>query len=122
MAEAASEAVVLTRRTGDALWITINREERRNALNPDVIAAIERAVLAARDDKAVRVLVLTGAGARAFCAGADLSRGTGVFSDGFAEPTTDDRARERRLRGRRNGADVPVRPGGRCRPCPLRAA
>ena len=89
MADDTRQSVVLTRREGPALWITIHREERRNALNPQVLAQIEQAVRSAREDREVRVMVLTGAGQRAFCAGADLSRGTGVFSDGLDEPTTD---------------------------------
>lgn len=89
MADNTQEPVVQTRREGAALWITIDREARRNALNPQVLAGIEQAVRAAREDAGVRAIVLTGAGQRAFCAGADLTRGTGVFSDGLDEPTTD---------------------------------
>ena len=83
------DSVVRTERRGAALWITIDRPERRNAINPDVIDGIQQAVLAAQADPGVRALVLTGAGDKAFCAGADLTRGTGVFSDGPDEPTTD---------------------------------
>jgi enoyl-CoA hydratase/carnithine racemase len=82
-------AVVRTERRGKSLWITIQREERRNALNPEVIAAIRSAVHEARADASLRAIVLTGAGRKAFCAGADLSRGTDVFSEGLGEPTTD---------------------------------
>jgi enoyl-CoA hydratase/carnithine racemase len=81
--------VVQSRMHGAALWITIQREERRNALNPEVIEGIHLAVRAAAADKAARAIVLTGTGRRAFCAGADLSRGAGVFADGLDEPTTD---------------------------------
>jgi enoyl-CoA hydratase len=52
--------------------ITINRPERRNALSPGVIRAIEESLERAKQDSAVRVVVLTGAGDKAFCAGADL--------------------------------------------------
>lgn len=89
MADITQEPAVRTHREGPALWITIDREARRNALNPEVLAGIEQALRAAREDRGVRAVVLTGAGQRAFCAGADLSRGTGVFSDGLDEPTTD---------------------------------
>jgi len=71
------------------LWITINRAERRNALNPQVIAAIHDAMLAASTDTSLRAVVLTGAGEKAFCAGADLTEGTGVFAAAADEPTTD---------------------------------
>ena len=59
-------------RRGRALWIFINREARRNAINPDVIAGIEAAVRAANADTTLRAIVLTGTGRKAFCAGADL--------------------------------------------------
>lgn len=52
--------------------LTINRPERRNALSWTVIADLRRRLREIRDDPAVRVVVLTGAGDRAFCAGADL--------------------------------------------------
>ncbi len=82
-------AVVLSARRGAAHWITINREERRNALNTEVVDGIREAALAAAADPAVRAIVLTGAGEKAFCAGADLQAGTGVFTLGLDEPMTD---------------------------------
>jgi enoyl-CoA hydratase/carnithine racemase len=53
--------------------LTINRPERRNALSWSVIGELRRRVAECRHDPDARVLVLTGAGDRAFCAGADLS-------------------------------------------------
>jgi enoyl-CoA hydratase/carnithine racemase len=53
--------------------ITINRPDRRNALSWAVVRELRAACAAAKDDPAVHVCVLTGAGDRAFCAGADLS-------------------------------------------------
>jgi enoyl-CoA hydratase/carnithine racemase len=91
--------VVRTERRGPALWITIAREERRNAINPDVIEGIHAAVRAAGTDASLRAIVLTGAGSKAFCAGADLSRGTGVFADVLDEPTTDFGRLARTVRG-----------------------
>ena len=52
--------------------ITINRPERRNARSWGVIQAIRSYLAAAKDDADVRVVVLTGTGEKAFCAGADL--------------------------------------------------
>jgi len=52
--------------------ITINRPEKRNALDAEHYAALSRAWIQVRDDPAVRVAVITGAGDKAFCAGADL--------------------------------------------------
>src|ERR1700758_3250669 len=84
-----AEQDVLTERRGKALWITINREARRNAINPAVIAGIHDAMIGAAVDPSVRVIVLTGAGSKAFCAGADRPRGTKPFALGRAEPMTD---------------------------------
>ncbi len=53
--------------------ITINRPERRNALGWGVMSEMRRAIAAAKADADVRVVVFTGAGDRAFSAGADLS-------------------------------------------------
>ncbi|HEY7438100.1 MAG TPA: enoyl-CoA hydratase-related protein [Acidimicrobiia bacterium] len=51
---------------------TINRPDRRNAMSYGVMQGLRDAVATAKADDEVRVLVLTGAGDRAFCAGADL--------------------------------------------------
>jgi enoyl-CoA hydratase/carnithine racemase len=55
--------------------VTNNRPERRNAMSYDVMTGLRDAMARARADDAVRVVVLTGAGDRAFCAGADLGGG-----------------------------------------------
>ena len=81
---AASE--VLRERHGAALRITINRPERRNAITPAVLSGIAAALGEAAGDPAIRAAVLTGAGDRAFCAGADLSGGAAAFGRDFAEP------------------------------------
>jgi enoyl-CoA hydratase len=52
--------------------LTLNRPEQRNALNGEVLSELVEAVKRARDDGAVRCVVLTGAGEKVFCAGADL--------------------------------------------------
>lgn len=53
--------------------ICIDREQKRNALDRATVEELEAAFLAAAADPAVRVIVLRGAGDRAFCAGADLA-------------------------------------------------
>jgi enoyl-CoA hydratase/carnithine racemase len=58
---------------GGVARITIDRPERRNALSWTVMTELRAAFAAARADSEVRVVVLTGAGDKAFCAGADLS-------------------------------------------------
>jgi len=67
------------------LILTIDRPERRNALNADVIAALQVALQRARADDSIRAVVLTGAGDEAFCAGADL--GADAFAFDYATPT-----------------------------------
>lgn len=53
--------------------ITVNRPDKLNALNHATIAELDRAFSAAAEDVQVRVVVLTGAGSKAFVAGADIS-------------------------------------------------
>jgi len=52
--------------------VTIDRPERRNAMSYSVMEGLRDAMATAGTDDAVRVVVLTGAGDKAFCAGADL--------------------------------------------------
>ncbi|MEU1981899.1 crotonase/enoyl-CoA hydratase family protein [Nocardia sp. NPDC019395] len=66
-----TEAVV-TQQRGNVLLITINRPRARNSINRVVAESIGAALETAENDPAVRAIVLTGAGDRAFCAGADL--------------------------------------------------
>ena len=69
-----SEPVVrIERLEGGVAVVTIDRPEKRNALNAAVRAELVAALDALRDDDSVRVLVLTGAGERAFVAGADIA-------------------------------------------------
>ena len=57
---------------GAVARVTIDRPERRNAMSFGVMRGLLDSMRQAREDDAVRVVVLTGAGDRAFCAGADL--------------------------------------------------
>ena len=52
--------------------ITINRPERRNALDVDHYRMLSEAWIRVRDDTQVRCAIVTGAGDKAFCAGADI--------------------------------------------------
>ncbi|MFS2294445.1 MAG: enoyl-CoA hydratase-related protein [Actinomadura sp.] len=63
--------------------ITLNRPEARNALSDQMIDELLDAFERAKADPEVRVIVLTGAGDRAFCAGADLG---GLGEKGLAAP------------------------------------
>jgi enoyl-CoA hydratase/carnithine racemase len=67
-----SEPEVLYEVDAGVARVTINRPERRNAMSFGVMQGLRDSVARAKTDDAVRVLVLTGAGDRAFCAGADL--------------------------------------------------
>jgi enoyl-CoA hydratase/carnithine racemase len=58
-------------RDGSA-WLTINRPDHRNALDGAVIQGLLKGLKRAAEDDAARTVILTGAGDRAFCAGADL--------------------------------------------------
>ena len=60
-----------TYRDGGVLTLTMNRPDKRNALNPTMIDELTRALTAAGSDSACEVILLTGAG-EAFCAGLDL--------------------------------------------------
>ena len=53
-------------------WITLNRPEAMNAISENIRAAIPEALARAEADDTVRVIVFSGAGERAFCAGADV--------------------------------------------------
>lgn len=67
------------------LYLTINRPERRNAINAEVMAAMRAAITQSSRDRRVRAIVLTGSGDRAFCAGADLQTGQSFAFD-YSEP------------------------------------
>lgn len=67
------------------MWLTINRPERRNAVSPDVLSGIARAIDQANAERSTRAIVLTGTGDAAFCAGADLQSGKSFVFD-YSEP------------------------------------
>jgi enoyl-CoA hydratase/carnithine racemase len=67
-----SRSGVRYERRGSAGVLTIDRPERRNAIDAHAAAALRRGLETFEDDVEARVLVLTGAGGEAFCAGADL--------------------------------------------------
>src|SRR6202790_2524574 len=66
------ENLLYEKRDGIA-FITFNRPKVLNALNRKTVEELHQALLDARDDAAVRVLILTGAGEKAFVAGADIA-------------------------------------------------
>ncbi len=73
------DPVVAYETEGGVASITINRADRRNAINPEVVRGLSQALELAESAADVKVAVLTGAGDRAFCAGGDLG---GIAADG----------------------------------------
>jgi crotonobetainyl-CoA hydratase len=67
-----AQPAVLVDLHGDVMVITINRPEARNAINADVSIGVGDALEEAQHAPEVRAVVITGAGDKSFCAGADL--------------------------------------------------
>ena len=63
---------VLYEQKGAVAYVTLNRPDRMNALGPGIKSGLVQAFTKIRQDPSVRVAVITGAGDKAFCAGADL--------------------------------------------------
>ncbi len=68
-----ADALVTVDRTGAVGLVTLDRPAQHNALSTDVLLALARALRTVRRDAAVRALVVTGAGEKAFSAGADIA-------------------------------------------------
>ncbi|GGE29143.1 hypothetical protein GCM10007276_02860 [Agaricicola taiwanensis] len=67
---------------GEVLVLRLNRPEKLNAWNLDLRNAVKDALIQADGDSAVKAVIVTGTGSRAFCAGADLSdKAIGVASE-----------------------------------------
>lgn len=76
---------------GSVARITLNRPEKRNALNDDLVAGLKNALGQANQDAAVRSVVITGAG-QDFCSGADLASLQKISEASIAENVTDARS------------------------------
>ena len=70
-------------------YMTINRPERRNALSAGVVQAFSESLDKAEADKDVRAICITGAGEKAFCAGADLGAAAGAEGEAKLKPIRD---------------------------------
>lgn len=85
-------ADIVYEKSGGMARITINRPEKRNAFRPQTVFEMHEALLDAREDQAIGVVFLTGAGPAkdgkyAFCAGGDQAvRGHGGYIDGKGVP------------------------------------
>ena len=74
------EDQVLYRKERETAYLTINREAQRNAITPEAIALFLEYLDRAEADSDVRAVLITGAGEKAFCTGAQL--GDGVSAEG----------------------------------------
>ena len=80
--------VLLVRREGGVARLTLNRPDKRNALDAALIAALKAALRAADEDPEVRVVAVEGAG-KDFCSGADLSALRTIAEGGVMENLDD---------------------------------
>ncbi len=72
------KAVLVNRQENGIMLITLNRPESANALSGQMLEDLHQAILALRYDRTVRCVIITGAGEKAFCAGADLKERAGM--------------------------------------------
>jgi enoyl-CoA hydratase len=83
--------LLFEKRDGVAV-LTFNRPERKNAISPQMMLQLADAWLEFRDDRALRVAILTGAGDEAFCVGGDLGLLMPLFTGARAPEDDWDRA------------------------------
>lgn len=69
-----TEALTHFERAGDVAIVTLNREPKLNTLTPAMLDELEAHARAIDADRDIRVVILTGAGSRAFCVGADITQ------------------------------------------------
>jgi methylglutaconyl-CoA hydratase len=83
--------IILYQVDGAAARITLNRPDKRNALNDELIAGLKAALVKSNDDVDVRVVVITGAGSD-FCSGADLESLQKISEASIADNVADARS------------------------------
>ena len=79
-----SPELLLVRREPPLAWLTVNRPAAHNALNSDVWQRLATATAALAADREVRVIIVRGAGERAFISGADISEFRALRADAAA--------------------------------------
>jgi enoyl-CoA hydratase len=78
-------AKILARKQDGIGWLTFNQPEKRNAISQDMWDAVRLAAEHFADDDSVRVVVMHGAGGKAFASGADISEFEKIRADAAAE-------------------------------------
>ncbi len=78
-------AHTLCEQKGPVLWITINRPEKSNAISEEAMQGISAALDQASNNRDILAVVLTGAGERSFCAGADLKPDSSFLKFDYSE-------------------------------------
>ncbi|MDP4103518.1 MAG: enoyl-CoA hydratase [Bacillota bacterium] len=73
-----SKTIVVNKLENGVVMITLNRPEAANALSVQMLEELYDAILTCKYDRSVRCIVITGAGGKAFCAGADLKERAGM--------------------------------------------
>jgi enoyl-CoA hydratase len=76
---------VVAQSEGEVLYVTLNRPDVHNALNDSLLEELKRVITVAGADDGPRVIVITGAGPKAFSAGADLDEMTGLEHEAARE-------------------------------------
>jgi len=76
---------ILSERMHDVALITLNRPEKLNALSFGLVRELDEALTEYEEDDAVKAVILTGAGERAFSAGADIHEMAGLSSEELAQ-------------------------------------
>jgi enoyl-CoA hydratase len=89
---------IILERDGQIATIRLNRPDKHNAINAEMSAELIECLGAIEADDDVRVIVLTGAGEKAFCAGADMAEAVVVGTDGRGTNDSAARAALRLLR------------------------
>ena len=77
---------ILYERDGQVATITLDRPDAMNSLDPDMLQDFSDACVSFRDDPDAWVAIITGAGERAFCAGADLRKTIPLYADKSVKP------------------------------------
>jgi len=82
------ENIITIEKQKDIILLTLNRPDKRNALNPELISGLQRAIDEIKEMPNIRAVIFTGAG-KAFCAGADLLYLENISRFGDAENLED---------------------------------